>query len=104
MIDDGRPPRIAGVGHVALDMVFELDTIPQQPVKVAARALRRVVGGMTANACVAAARLGATMRIVPSSDHHGRARKQRPRRRRLRLLSSRRRRRRCRRARTATTA
>ena len=63
VIDEGRIPRIAGVGHVALDMVFELDTIPQQPVKVAARALRRVVGGMTANACVAAARLGAQVRF-----------------------------------------
>jgi sulfofructose kinase len=59
---DARPC-VAGVGHVALDLVFEVDTIPQQPVKVAARALRRVVGGMTASACVAAARLGAEVRF-----------------------------------------
>ena len=55
--------RVCGVGHVALDMVFELERIPQEPVKVPARALRRVVGGMTANACVAAARLGAAVRF-----------------------------------------
>ena len=56
-----RAVRVCGVGHVALDMVFEVERIPQEPVKVPARALRRVVGGMTANACVAAARLGATV-------------------------------------------
>ncbi len=59
----GRAVRVCGVGHVALDMVFELERIPQEPVKVPARALRRVVGGMTANACVAAARLGAAVRF-----------------------------------------
>jgi sulfofructose kinase len=58
-----RAVRVCGVGHVALDMVFEVERIPQEPVKVAARALRRVVGGMTANACVAAARLGASVRF-----------------------------------------
>jgi sulfofructose kinase len=59
----GRAVRVCGVGHVALDMVFEVERIPQEPVKVPARALRRVVGGMTANACVAAARLGAAVRF-----------------------------------------
>ncbi len=63
MTDTSAAPKIAGVGHVALDLVFELDAIPQQAVKVAARALRRVVGGMTASACVAAARLGAAVRF-----------------------------------------
>lgn len=63
MTGPGRAVRVCGVGHVALDMVFEVERIPQEPVKVAARALRRVVGGMTANACVAAARLGATVRF-----------------------------------------
>ena len=58
-----RAVRVCGVGHVALDMVFEVERIPQEPVKVPARALRRVVGGMTANACVAAARLGAAVRF-----------------------------------------
>lgn len=59
----GHAVRVCGVGHVALDMVFEVERIPQEPVKVPARALRRVVGGMTANACVAAARLGAAVRF-----------------------------------------
>jgi sulfofructose kinase len=55
--------RVRGVGHVALDLVFEVGRIPQEPVKVAARGLKRVVGGMTASACVAAARLGAAVRF-----------------------------------------
>jgi sulfofructose kinase len=63
MTGPARAVRVCGVGHVALDMVFELERIPQEPVKVPARVLRRVVGGMTANACVAAARLGAAVRF-----------------------------------------
>lgn len=61
---DPRPAvRVRGVGHVALDLVFEVGRIPQEPVKVAARGFKRVVGGMTASACVAAARLGAAVRF-----------------------------------------
>ena len=75
MTGPGRAVRVCGVGHVALDMVFEVERIPQEPVKVAARALRRVVGGMTANACVAAARLGAgaqlVLRLGLPADHQG---------------------------------
>jgi sulfofructose kinase len=61
--DPRLPVRVRGVGHVALDLVFEVGQIPHEPVKVAARGLRRVVGGMTASACVAAARLGAAVRF-----------------------------------------
>ena len=57
-----RPVRLLGIGHVAVDHQFNLPdwpTLPSQPGKVAARRYGASVGGMTANACVAAARLGA---------------------------------------------
>lgn len=57
-------PRVVGVGHASIDHVFEVEAIPSSPVKVPARAYRVQVGGMTANAAVAAARLGAQVRIV----------------------------------------
>ena len=55
---------LVGVGHVAIDHLFYVDTTPQPGHKTPARQYRCVVGGMTANACVAAARLGASVRIV----------------------------------------
>lgn len=57
-------PRVVGVGHACIDHVFEVEAIPVSPVKVPARDYRAQVGGMTANAAVAAARLGANVRIV----------------------------------------
>lgn len=51
--------RIVGVGHASIDHVFEVDALPGSARKVPARDYRRVVGGMTANAIVASARLGA---------------------------------------------
>jgi sulfofructose kinase len=50
---------VLGVGHIAADLIFEVRTMPSQPVKTPAHRHRQVVGGMSANACVAAARLGA---------------------------------------------
>jgi sulfofructose kinase len=47
------------VGHASVDHLFEIDTLPAPPAKMAARNHWRVIGGMSANACVAAARLGA---------------------------------------------
>jgi sulfofructose kinase len=55
---------VVGIGHASIDHVFEVEAIPATPVKVPARAYRVQVGGMTANAAVAAARLGAQVRIV----------------------------------------
>ena len=64
-----RPVRLVGVGHVALDHVFEVDALPVSPTKMAAHQYRRLVGGMTANAVVAAARLGASASLVaPVAD------------------------------------
>lgn len=59
-------PRITlvGVGHVSLDHVFRVAAPPQRGLKTPALAHRTLVGGMTANAVVAAARLGAAARIV----------------------------------------
>jgi sulfofructose kinase len=52
------------VGHVAVDLLFEVDTMPSRPVKTPAHRHRQTVGGMTANACVAAARLGAEVTLA----------------------------------------
>lgn len=57
-----RPPRLLGIGHVSVDHQFLLPAgtpLPSQPGKQAARRYGMSVGGMTSNACVAAARLGA---------------------------------------------
>ena len=51
--------RVLCVGHASVDHLFEIDTLPAPPAKTAARKHWRVVGGMSANASVAAARLGA---------------------------------------------
>ena len=51
--------RIVGVGHASIDHVFEVEALPGDARKVPAREYRRLVGGMTANAVVACARLGA---------------------------------------------
>lgn len=57
-------PCVVGVGHASIDHFFEVQALPVAPVKVPAQAYRVQVGGMTANATVAAARLGARARIV----------------------------------------
>jgi sulfofructose kinase len=63
------PVRLVGVGHVAMDWVFGLPELPTRPGKWAADSRLRAVGGMTANAMVAAARLGAaTELIAPVGD------------------------------------
>jgi sulfofructose kinase len=56
--------RVLGVGHVALDQLFSVTALPARAVKTPAHRHRTMVGGMTASACVAAARLGASARFV----------------------------------------
>lgn len=69
MADRGQGVRVVGVGHVALDHVFSVATPPQPGTKTPAQRQRSLVGGMTANALLAAARLGAAARIVsPMGD------------------------------------
>ncbi len=58
------PVLLVGVGHVALDHHFTVDAAPAPGRKTPARAYARLVGGMTANALVAAARLGARAELV----------------------------------------
>jgi sulfofructose kinase len=56
-------PRISTVGHAALDHCFDIDQFPSQPTKTPAQSYRMVSGGMAANASIAAARLGAHVRL-----------------------------------------
>lgn len=60
----GSRPRLLCVGHVSLDHMFSVRALPARPQKVAAEAYELRVGGMTANAAVAAARLGAAVRFA----------------------------------------
>ncbi len=52
-------PRLICVGHVALDMMFGVQAFPARPTKTPAHQHHQGVGGMSANAAVALARLGA---------------------------------------------
>jgi sulfofructose kinase len=56
--------RIACVGHAALDDVFEVDAFPARPTKTPASSYRPGTGGMAFNAAIAAARLGAAVRMI----------------------------------------
>jgi sulfofructose kinase len=53
------PPRLLCVGHASIDHQLYVDTLPAPPAKIAARSRQQGVGGMSANAATAAARLGA---------------------------------------------
>ncbi len=54
---------ICTVGHAALDHCFAIEAFPPQPTKTAAHDYRAISGGMAANASIAAARLGARVRL-----------------------------------------
>jgi sulfofructose kinase len=56
--------RIACVGHAALDHVFEVAAFPTRPTKTPATSYRPGTGGMAFNAAIAAARLGAAVRMI----------------------------------------
>jgi sulfofructose kinase len=47
------------VGHIALDLIFSVREFPDHPTKTPAHRYHRGVGGMSGNAAVALARLGA---------------------------------------------
>ena len=51
--------RSVSVGHVALDLMFQIDTFPDHPTKKHASDFFQGVGGMSANSAVALSRLGA---------------------------------------------
>lgn len=56
--------KLVGVGHIALDHHFMVAGAPAPGHKTAAHHYARLVGGMTANALLAAARLGALTELV----------------------------------------
>jgi sulfofructose kinase len=56
--------RIACVGHAALDHVFAVHAFPTRPTKTPASSYRPGTGGMAFNAAIAAARLGAAVRMI----------------------------------------
>jgi sulfofructose kinase len=56
-----RPVNMLCVGHVALDMMFHVEQFPEMPTKTTAGDFIQGVGGMSGNAAVAAARLGANV-------------------------------------------
>ena len=55
---------MACVGHASLDHVFEVDAIPVQPTKTLAHGFQARAGGMSLHAAIAAARLGAQVRLL----------------------------------------
>ena len=59
-----RPVRIACVGHAALDHVFEIEAFPNSATKTPAHSYHAGTGGMAFNAAIAAARLGASVRMI----------------------------------------
>lgn len=59
-----RPPRIAVVGSINLDLVATVDRLPRAGETLTDASLARVPGGKGANQAVAAARLGADVRFV----------------------------------------
>lgn len=56
--------RLLCVGHVALDLAFGVQDFPSHPTKTPAHSFHQGVGGMSANAAVAIARLGAQVRFA----------------------------------------
>jgi ribokinase len=59
-----RPPKIAVVGSVNLDLVARTERLPRPGETVTGASFDRVPGGKGANQAVAAARLGADVRFV----------------------------------------
>lgn len=59
-----RPLRLACVGHAAIDHVFGISAFDARPTKTAASSYCLRGGGMAFNAAVAAARLGASVRLI----------------------------------------
>ena len=59
-----RPVRVACVGHASLDHVFEVEAFASTLTKTPAHRYRMQAGGMSFNAAVAAARLGAQVRFI----------------------------------------
>lgn len=59
-----QPPRIVVVGSINLDLVVRCARLPRPGETVAGQSLREIPGGKGANQAVAAARLGANVRMI----------------------------------------
>jgi hypothetical protein len=59
----GFGPRLCTVGHAAVDHCFDIAEFPERPTKTPAHRYRMISGGMASNASIAAARLGARVRL-----------------------------------------
>lgn len=55
----GMSQHLLCVGHIALDLIFSVEAFPDHPTKTPAQRYHQGVGGMSGNAAVALARLGA---------------------------------------------
>ncbi len=69
-----RPPIVTVVGSLNMDLVLEVERLPQPGETVTGRAWRRQAGGKGGNQAVALSRLGATTRMVGcvGDDDYGR--------------------------------
>ena len=74
-------PRIVVVGSVNLDLVVQLERLPEPGETVGGGTFSRVPGGKGANQAVACARLGAEVTMVAAvgRDPHDRRRPRNPR-------------------------
>jgi len=57
-MQQSKPPLVICLGNVVADHVFRVDDVPQPPAKAQARGYKLSIGGMAANAAIAAVRLG----------------------------------------------
>jgi sulfofructose kinase len=55
---------IVCVGHATIDHHFEVQAFPSVPTKTRASSYKQLTGGMAANAAIAMARLGASVRLI----------------------------------------
>jgi sugar/nucleoside kinase (ribokinase family) len=63
-----RPLRIACVGPAALDQVFDVEAHPTEPTRTLAHRYTARAGGMSLRAAIAAADLGASVRLLGRVD------------------------------------
>ena len=58
------PPELAIVGSINLDLVTKVERLPRPGETLSGATLERIPGGKGANQAVAAARLGADVRMI----------------------------------------
>lgn len=61
---DSRAPRVTVVGSINMDVLIDVAALPLPHQTVTAHGLRRTIGGKGLNQAVAAARMGASVRMV----------------------------------------